>query len=401
MQSELGIIVSQDKGKYFIELKTFEDKNKAIEFAETFFNKTDKQVYLNIDSVNGKKEYKICLGKFDNLFSAGGSAFRYFSEKIIDNYKIIQGNKAVFDEFSNLIFVGSFKGNPSLYKYNIKSKANVLFWQKPVEKVIELISSKDTGIIFFLTAKNAGRKGIIPYIVGVNLYRLILNEGKVELLKELGDVNQLFTGWENLSSLKIVLNSFDKIISTYVNQRTIIFSTSGKIISDINKTFDLVKEDYPQLPKHVLNTISPDNKFVLVDSIISGKSDFYLKSYARKHFIFSTEQKLDHIEWTQDDHLIFSTNFISPINKSIFSKSPQTSTLTEYSAKDKKIINQWKKDGEKNFIIKSNFLYFDDGFGKKSKIFIYNLNSGQMIDTIFVEGGCGIKNIPYFPRFKQ
>ena len=42
---------------------------------------------------------------------------------------------------------------------------------------------------------------------------------------------------------------------------------------------------------------------------------------------------------------------------------------------------------------------FDDGFKQKSKIFIYNLRSDRLTDSIKVSGGCGLKSIPAIPDY--
>ena len=397
---EIEIMKSHNKGNYFIEVKSFKHKTDAIKFTSKIHNINEEQVHLFKDTVDEQSPYLVCFGPYRSSFIAGKTAYNFFSRKIIDNYKILQNLTPVFDEFANLIFVGNYNGLNSLFDFNLKSDSVSLFWQNPGEKVIELVGTEDTNIVFFLTAKSTEREGIFPAINGVQLYRIVLTEEKVFPVKYLGDAIQIFTEWIDENSFKIIYNSFDKNVSTYVNQQALIFNTGGKVLSDINKTFDLVKENYPVLPNHNLQTISPDGKYLLLDSVIAGRNDYYLKTRSKKHFIFSTIQRPEHVEWKDNKFLVFSTNDISPTNRSIFSNSPQTSTLTIYDLKDKKIISHWINDGVKNFLFKSNFLFFDDGFGKKSQIFIYDLDSHQMKDTISISGGCGLRNIPYFPKFK-
>ena len=335
-KNEIESMSSLNAGKYFIEVKTFNAMNNALDYKSKFHNVNEGKLHIFVDSTKGKAQYIDCIGPYNSSYAAGENAYSFFSKKIIDNYKIIRNLAPVYDEFSNLIFVGSYNGLNSLFNYNLKSDSVKLFWQKPGEKVIDLVGTNDTSISFFLTAKKTERVGIFPSITGVELYRIILPEERVLPVKYLGDAIQIFTGWIDVNSFKIIFNSFDKNVSTYVNQQTLIFNTSGKILSDISKTYDLVKEQYPELPGH----------------------DFYLKTKTKKRFIFSINQKAEQVEWIDDSFLVFSTNDISPANKSIFSNLPQTSTLTIYDLKNKRIINQWEKDGKKNFLFKSNFLFW-------------------------------------------
>ncbi|MCX6151508.1 MAG: hypothetical protein NTX22_13335 [Ignavibacteriales bacterium] len=398
-QSEFEYINSRDTDKFFIEVKSFEEKTKANDFAIQLQGKIKNRVCFYIDSTNRSKFYKVCIGTFGNSYSAGEVGYRLFIKKYIQDYSVIQNFHPVYDEFSNLIYVGMFQGKSSLYKFNLKSKSSEIFWRLSGENVIEFVSSSDTNIAFLLTAIKSGRKGIFPFINGVKLYKVNTSEEKVELVKDVGDVIQLFTVWENDNSFKMIFNSFDKKVSTFVNQQTTIFGTNGRILSDIKQTFDLVKENYPQLPKRMIKRNAPDNTYSLVDSTFNGVYNYYLKTSTQKYFIFSTDQKLNQIVWVDGKQLIFSTVDISPSNKTIHTNSPKTSTLTIFDVKDKKLVKQWVNSGEKNFLIKSNFLFFDDDFGRKSKIYIYDLDNKQIVETISVTGGCGLKKIPVIPQF--
>lgn len=397
--SEAEVLFPQFKGKYFIELKTFIEKTEAINFGNKISVDDEESVHLFADTVMRKLLYKVCIGPYNSSYIAGENAYKLYSAQIITDYEIIQDFSPVYDDFSDLIIVGLYNGFTSLYRYSLKSGSVELFWQKIGEKVIELENAKDTSITFFITAQKTDRKGIFPYITDVKLYKAYLLADKIELLQNLENSIQIFTDWENFNSFKVILNSFDDKVSTFINQRVFIYNTSGKIITNTFKTFDLVKENYPQLPEHKNKMISPGNEYYLLDSLVEEKNDYYLKTSLKKHLIFSSEQTLNKVEWADNRFLVFSTSDILPSNKSIFSNFPQTSTLTVYDINNRKMLRQWKNDGIKNFKINSDYLFFDDGFGKKSRIYVYNLMTDKIIDTISISGGCGIKNIPYFPKF--
>jgi hypothetical protein len=45
-------------------------------------------------------------------------------------------------------------------------------------------------------------------------------------------------------------------------------------------------------------------------------------------------------------------------------------------------------------------LFFDDGFKEKSRIYIYNLQTNTISDSVIISGGCGLKNIPLIPNYE-
>jgi hypothetical protein len=63
------------------------------------------------------------------------------------------------------------------------------------------------------------------------------------------------------------------------------------------------------------------------------------------------------------------------------------------------VVKEWTGGGYKNFFTINDFLIFDDGFGKKSSIYIYNFETGNLIKQIKIKNGCGLNEIPEVPRF--
>jgi len=116
--------------------------------------------------------------------------------------------------------------------------------------------------------------------------------------------------------------------------------------------------------------------------------------------LFSTTQPLNGIDWIGDDNLVLSTLNVSPANKSIRSRKPNTSNLIIVDINKKEIMENWTGGGFKNFIVKGKFLYFDNDFGRFSKIYVYDLPGKKMLDTISVKGGCGLQNLPAVPNFE-
>ena len=301
----------------------------------------------------------------------------------------------------NFYFVGNINDKPGIYKYNIKQKSYTKFWFKDNESVVELSHSPKGNRIFFLTAKDLGKKGVFPFIHKIKLYLLNRDSSKVKIIKSIGSGIQVFTAWETDNTFKIILNSFDKTVANFVNQHTLIYSEFGRNLVDETKTFDLTKEGYPKPPMVKRKNKSPNGEF-LITSIDSSKTSIYLKNIIKSKttLIASDSQKLNQIDWgSNNEYVIASTLDISRRNNTLYDKLPETSKIFIYSIIDKKIIKEWNGGGLKNFILLKNLLIFDDGFGKKSSINIFNLITLKMTDSIHIQGGCGIRNIPSIPDY--
>ncbi|MGE5680940.1 MAG: hypothetical protein ACM34K_08685 [Bacillota bacterium] len=391
---------------YSIRVKTFSDEDSAKSFAEFLNdnlkdNKNGNPVWnadiLPADTSAKQKKIAVEITGFRNSFSAGMQAYKLFTKGILKDYTLRADNQTVYDQFANLFFVGRQNAQSSVYKYNIKSGRTELFWSNSKEMVVDLSLPKDEGSAFFITASEFGRKTIFPYINNVRLYRINLITLKVEKLKELGNGIQLFSSWTNDNTYRVLLNVFDKRKSTFVVQTRLYFNAYGNLVKNEKVTYDIVKEKYP-VPAPVYNDIaSTDKKYKFVISNLNDQNIFSLvdNKMSRKD-IYSTTQTLNSAEWWDNGkYLIFST--YDPGFKRNSKKGNATSGLFVYSAKDNKILSSWYGGGYKNFLLRGDLLFFDDGFNNNSKIIIYNLKDNKAISPIIMRGGCGIRNIPVLP----
>ncbi len=308
-------------------------------------------------------------------------------------------NVSFNSNLTGFYFVGMINKNPGIYKFNAVKKSVSQFWSNKKEKVVELSYSSDRKNIFFLTSSDFGKKGVFPFISNIKLYLINLDSSKVKLVKKIGGGLQVFTTWTTDNTFKITLNSFDRTVVTYVNQQTFIFSEFGRELVNNSKTFDITKDGYPKPPDKMIKTISPKKNYTITttDSTVTS---IYLKYKNKKILITNSEQKLNQVDWTADGkHIIFSTIDITPRNKTLYDKQPNTSQIFVYSLEQKKIIKTFEGGGIKNFFINNNFLIFDDNFGKNSSIKIYNYKTLEPVQTIRIKGGCGLRNIPQIPDY--
>ncbi len=300
------------------------------------------------------------------------------------------------------IFVGMVGEKPGLYKYNFKTKKSKVFWSSGVEEVMELSFSQDRKAAFFLTARDYGKRGVFPFISRAKLYHINLDSNKVNFVTNIGTGMQVFTEWVDSNNFKVAFNSIDIKVSDYVNQHTFIFNTFGKELLNEKKLYNLFKEGYPSLPKRTLDLTSKqlDAELKTVDN--DSVNLFYFNKVSENNSILICldYKKLEDIGWSKDNNdLIFSTVDVTPGNETLYNKDPQTSSLYIYSLRKNKIENKWDGSGYKNFFIQNDKLFFDSGFKENSFIIIYDLNSSSPVDSIKINGGCGLENIPEIPDY--
>jgi len=298
-------------------------------------------------------------------------------------------------------FVGMANTGAGIYKFNSKNKSVSAFWSNEKQKLIDLSYSPDRKHAFFITASAYGILGVFPFVKNVKLYLLKMDSAKAALVQKIGNGIQIFTSWETDNTFKLVLNSFDSTIASYINQEILIYSEFGRKLVDNTKTYDITKEAYPKPSSISSKLVSPGGEKLAFKSDSSGTWVYlYSSSKRAAKLITKTDQKLNDAEWSPDGkYLVFSTLDISPKNQSILTSQPSTSKLYVCSLDQKKLTKAWNGNGVKNFYIRNNFLIFDDGFDGNSSIHIFNMKLNENVFTIRIKGGCGLRNIPAIPKY--
>lgn len=315
-------------------------------------------------------------------------------QKIAENRTLIS-EKASAEFF---YFVGRALYTPGIYKYSFNNKKNKKIWASKNERVIELSYSVNLKNAFFITAKSYGKLGLFPFVEKIKLYTLNTKTGEINFVKVIGSGMEVYTHWETDDSFSIILNSLDENIATYINQQKQIFNVFGKLLRDETKTYDLTADGYPVPAKPEKKKWSSDGKYSFLvrdDSI----NIYTISSGSGNKEIISTTQKLRQFEWTDSSNLIFTTADLTPGNKTLYSRNPETSKLIIYSPKKNEILKFWEGGGVKNFLITNGKLIFDTGFENESRINLIELENFKQFDVIIIQGGCGIKYITEVPNY--
>lgn len=301
------------------------------------------------------------------------------------------------------LFVGMIGKKSGLYKYNLSAKNYTVFWQNNKEEVVDFSYSPDKKAAFFLTANQLGKKGVFPFIDKVKLYFVNIDSGSVKFVENIGNGLQIFSFWETDNSFKVILNIMDVTVGKYVDQKIKTYDASGKKLLEEKKTYDLVKDGFPQNPVVPKNIISPDKKYS-IKSIDSAQTQIYLIDHTKNDeqtLLTKQNQKLNIVDWSiKMNYLFFSTIDISPMNETLYDPQPNTSKLFIYSLLKNKMVQTIEGSGVRNFLLSGDRLLYDDGFKDKSLIIIYDLQAGEAADSIMISGGCGIRNIPLIPDYE-
>jgi hypothetical protein len=254
-----------------------------------------------------------------------------------------------------------------------------------------LVYRPDNMPAFFLTAEDMGTRGNLPFFEDVRLYRISKDFSESIQLDKVVSGIQFTARWNDDNNLEFIYTSVDKVISYYVNQYTLYYDHYGKLIDSKIETFDFRKSGFPYITPPGNSTLSPSGRYgisVLGDSVfLKTAGDDSLK------FITGIKHKINKIKWTDDEKFLFFSTL--DLNKEIVKTSaPETSELFIYSLETDSLIGSFGGGGVKNFFTSGDLLIFDDGFGKNSRINIYNLKKQKIVDVIYTKENCGLVFIP-------
>lgn len=302
---------------------------------------------------------------------------------------------------SNLYFVALFEGKPCVYSHSVSSGSNEIIWSSRNQSVIELLYSRDGKKVFFLTSTEYGKKGVFTYFNSLTLYMFdYAVPGKVSKITAAGDcVNyKLFSEDNNVIRLETNMLS-DGEHKTVKNKKWLI-DLSGTILEKKEKLVDITVEGFPQLAKPPLDFVSGDGKYALA---INKEEMIVFKELSTRGYseITKADKQINQIGFSPDaKQVIFTLVDVSPSNETLYDENPETSELIIYSYGDKKINLRLKGSGMKNFMIWGDLLVFDNAFGEKSELVLYNLKTLQEIKRISLKGGAGVFSIPTIPNYE-
>ena len=292
---------------------------------------------------------------------------------------------------TKFLFLNEWFGKAGVYSYNLLEKKYSPVWWHPRENVVMLVYRPDNMPAYFLTAGRMGTKEKFPFFQRIKLFRISRNFSEIIQIDNVKDGLQFTARWNADNNLELIYTSVDKVISSYVNQFTKVYDFYGKLIDSRIETFDIEKDGFPYLLPQRYSTISPSAKYGV--SVLSDSIYFKTAGNYSLKFITTVKHNLNKINWSKDEQfLIISTLNLN--DESVKTRKPETSELFIYSIDADSLIGVFMGEGVKNFFTSGDLLIFDDGFGKNSRINIYNLQQHEIIDSVITKAECGLVFLP-------
>ncbi|MBK7631544.1 MAG: hypothetical protein IPJ23_12750 [Ignavibacteriales bacterium] len=299
-------------------------------------------------------------------------------------------NNAKISNFDGFYFVGINSGIPSIYWYDFNSGRSKLFWHDNDERVLDLLISPNNSSAFFITKRKQRLKSSQPAIERGKLYRIDFEIKKVESITQLEEGIQVIPFWADNDRFNLVVNSIDKTIASYVNKNTQVYNRFGKLLSDNTEVFDLTKDGYPITKLPQLNYKSP-NEFY---SVVERNDSILIRQMKSKKEINTNlvNKNILQIEWAENKIYLIMLTALKIDEKTKLEKY-QKLELIIFNIQSRQTAKIFDETSTKRFVLIGDFLIFDTGFGRDSKIEIIKIDSLTNYKTINLNGGCGLRNI--------
>lgn len=274
--------------------------------------------------------------------------------------------------FKGFYFISENQGRFDLMYYDFLEDSVLKIFSDNSQKVIEVEHNFHSNSTFFITVNRLNKKTAIPEYEGIRLYRYDHNHKKVDLLNKFSASIQIYSFWIDINRYKVIRIYFDDIVASYVNKHTLIYNPFGKLLSEENEVFDLVKGGYPVKENLPLKFFSfGKNQQIKFDA----DSVFIVKKELNRSKKLLVNKKVLDLIWTDDEkHLIvFYQN-----------RENKRKNILLFDLTNNKIVRTFDKKGIKNFLSIGNYLIFD-----------YRENNSQTIDVFNIKRLLSVKKISF------
>ncbi len=308
-----------------------------------------------------------------------------------DSTKVAQRDSVKIRKYDHFLFVAYYYGKPSVYKYQLENQKFKVRWNDYKESVTILLFDPDKPASFFLTARGYGKAENHAYVNRIKLYRYDNKSDEISLVEEIGSGIQVTAEWNEDGNIEIQFTAVDKTVASFINKYRKVYNSYGNLVDDEMQAYDLTKEGYPELIPRRSSTISPSGKYGITineDSLFVKKADS-----DERDFVSLISHNINNVNWNYDESFVFVST-LDLTNKVKKDKVLQTSELVAFDIKNKRLAAKWTGDGYKNFEPLNNYIVFDNGFGNKSSICIYNYVEQDTLNIIKIYNGSGLSFIP-------
>jgi hypothetical protein len=366
---------------------------KNYEAAEKYKAKLSTILFdkLRITRISENK-YELFCGNYPSSIEAGKNAFNFYLDSLITSYKITNDDKPTFDEYSNILFVAKYLERPTVYNFNLLTKQTEVAWSRYSSQVVALNQTKDFKKAFVTTVLGYNKLGGFPSINNIKMYLYRREEDEDEQIINLGGGNQLYTYWENEDTLKLNHSFIDTTNPKNVIHKIYSFDTNGKQTEVKTRSYDLLANGFPAIPKRIPFYYSFNKRFQLRTVYSQGNYYFYLKDYNKRseELIASTKNTISDARWSDDSKYLFIITDNAVITKL---KTESTGELLVINAFENKLQRTFTKYQFDNILIHGRLLLYDKKLNQSSQIGIYDFIKDKDYYTISMNGGCGLNNL--------
>jgi len=347
-----------------------------------------------IDKISDNK-YELSFGKYSDTYNAGSSAFSFFADSLITNYKIMLDGRPAEDNFSNILFVTRVENRAAIFSFNLQEKKNYSMWSDWGEDVISLDQSPNKNICFFVTVDGLGKKGSMSYLNDARLYNFLRMDDRIRMIEYLRNGMQYYSYWNAKNRYMTSFVSLDSATNQNVIQNIAIFDSTGTKVQSMAKTFNLIKDGFPAPPQKKLDYSSNMNKYIVyAEKNEKGEHDILVKrAYSNEGAkIITINGSITDIAWSDDDKYLF---LICSEVKQLTKKTSKTDYFSLiYDADSKKIIRKFDPADFRGISVYGRILAVETGYGPDSKILFYDYLKNRNYFELSLSGGCAIKNLP-------
>lgn len=366
------------------------------EKAESFVNSNSFKFPDSLRLIQtGEKQWSVFTGRFGSSYQAGKYAFRLFNDSLLNDYSITYRRNKVYDNYTNMLFVGSDSGRPAIYNFNMVSKKYEMLWSRWGRKVVTLNHTMDLSKAFITTALGLGWRGSLPYILDASVYYFDGAENEASKIADLGKGVGLYTYWDTPDTFKINFSYLDTVKTSVVYQRIISFDKSGRELGEKHREFDILKDGFPLPPSPRPKSYSPNGQFH-IKAMNKGSDYIYMfeNSADRSSARFAlTGKNIYDIKWTDDSRFAFVVTENSLPHNPKRNDEP-TGEFYVVSSIQKAAIKVFIGSRYKNFLVEGDMLILDERNADDSHIVFYDFVKNRIYHTLRVPGGCGLYNVP-------
>jgi hypothetical protein len=249
------------------------------------------------------------------------------------------------------------------------------------QKIIQVEHNTQNNTTFFITVSRLNKKIAIPEYERIKLYRYDPVFGKIELINRFSSSIQIYSFWLDINRFKFIRVYFDEVVASYVNKHSLIYNPFGKLLSEENEVFDLVKSGYPVKETPYLRLISLNKKYQIK---IETDSIFVLDYFLNKsNKVISAASIIDLIWADNEKHLIIFYEI--PISKK--------KNILLFDLINNKIAKTFNEEGIKNVVVLGNYLIYDFQEGNQQKIEVVNIEKLLTVKKISIGKNSYLKNV--------